>query len=277
LFQNDVNYGFTYSVKDDYSGSNFGHTESRHKDNTEGEYFVHLPDGRVQTVKYNVDPYSGYVAEVFYEGEAYSPAPQPAYHPTPKNKQPAYALPPKPSYSLAPKPSFSLATKPYYSLAPKPLYHPQQKPKVYQHPIETKVYQHPQETKVEPVAPSHVLPSTVRPYHAAAPYASPYQPVSAPSYQQPAHYLPAPPSYHTSPYHRPFYPQHVYAPPPSPPRFYKNSIRDQEKKKKVLKEDIYLKTENELAGKDFSEPFFYHYKKKHGKGNLGKPKQSHSP
>nr|XP_040582199.1 splicing factor 3A subunit 2-like [Lepeophtheirus salmonis] len=56
---------------------------------TNGEYRVALPDGRTQIVSYNVaDAYSGYVADVRYEGEphydSYKPAHKPApYHPAP--------------------------------------------------------------------------------------------------------------------------------------------------------------------------------------------------
>ncbi|CAL4108115.1 unnamed protein product, partial [Meganyctiphanes norvegica] len=63
-------YDFDWSVKDEYSGNNFGQEESREGDRTEGSYYVHLPDGRLQKVTYYVDGDSGYVAEVTYEGEA---------------------------------------------------------------------------------------------------------------------------------------------------------------------------------------------------------------
>ncbi|KAK7076333.1 hypothetical protein SK128_016688 [Halocaridina rubra] len=66
-------YGFSYVVKDDYSGNDFGHEESRNRDFTEGSYYVLLPDGRLQSVKYYVDGNSGYVVEVTYEGEAQYP------------------------------------------------------------------------------------------------------------------------------------------------------------------------------------------------------------
>jgi Insect cuticle protein len=49
--------------------ANFGHEENRKGDYTKGSYYVDLPDGRRQRVNYYVDGYSGYVAEVTYEGE----------------------------------------------------------------------------------------------------------------------------------------------------------------------------------------------------------------
>merc|ERR1712223_2322601 len=71
-------YGYEYAVADDYSGANFAQNEARDGYATHGEYRVALPDGRTQIVTYNVaDGYSGYVADVKYEGEAhYEP-----YHP----------------------------------------------------------------------------------------------------------------------------------------------------------------------------------------------------
>ncbi|KAG7166333.1 pro-resilin-like [Homarus americanus] len=70
----EANYDFSYAVKDDYSSNDFGHQESRDGDNTHGSYYVHLPDGRLQTVTYYVDGDSGYVADVSYQGEAQYPA-----------------------------------------------------------------------------------------------------------------------------------------------------------------------------------------------------------
>ncbi|XP_076059588.1 uncharacterized protein LOC143036225 [Oratosquilla oratoria] len=75
-------YDFNYAVKDDYSGNDFGHQEARDGYDTQGSYYVQLPDGRLQKVSYTVNGDSGFVADVTYEGEAqypeYKPAP-PAY------------------------------------------------------------------------------------------------------------------------------------------------------------------------------------------------------
>merc|ERR1719273_1983069 len=84
-------YEYGYAVADDYSKANFAANEARDGYATKGEYRVNLPDGRTQIVTYTVgDAYSGYVADVRYEGVAqypeYHPA-KPAYHPAPK---PAY-------------------------------------------------------------------------------------------------------------------------------------------------------------------------------------------
>ncbi|XP_042239696.1 cuticle protein 21-like [Homarus americanus] len=76
-------YDFNWAVKDDLSGNDFGHQESRDGENTQGSYYVLLPDGRLQRVAYTVNGDSGYVAEVSYEGEAQYPAPQPSYTPAP--------------------------------------------------------------------------------------------------------------------------------------------------------------------------------------------------
>ena len=85
-------YAYQYAVADDYSGANFGQNEERNGYATTGSYRVALPDGRTQIVTYTVaDAYSGYVADVRYEGEAkYEPYnPKPAYAPKPAPYRPA--------------------------------------------------------------------------------------------------------------------------------------------------------------------------------------------
>ncbi|XP_068210720.1 pro-resilin-like [Palaemon carinicauda] len=66
----EAKYSFNWAVSDDSSSNEFGHQETRDGDYTQGSYYVQLPDGRLQTVKYSVNDDSGYVAEVTYEGEA---------------------------------------------------------------------------------------------------------------------------------------------------------------------------------------------------------------
>ncbi|XP_068217601.1 pro-resilin-like [Palaemon carinicauda] len=83
-----AHYDFEYEVKDRPSGNDFGHQESRRSDNTDGSYFVLLPDGRLQKVTYEVNGDSGFLAEVTFEGEARYPRPQTSTHngyPTPKS------------------------------------------------------------------------------------------------------------------------------------------------------------------------------------------------
>nr|XP_027215627.1 cuticle protein 19-like [Penaeus vannamei] len=76
-------YDFNYAVNDPPSGNDFGHQESRDGDFTQGSYYVRLPDGRLQTVNYNVQGDSGFVAEVSYEGQAQYPTQPRAYTPAP--------------------------------------------------------------------------------------------------------------------------------------------------------------------------------------------------
>ncbi|XP_068209962.1 pro-resilin-like [Palaemon carinicauda] len=66
----EARYNFNWAVDHDPSSNEFGHQETRDGDDTQGSYYVQLPDGRLQTVKYFVDGDSGYVAEVNYEGSA---------------------------------------------------------------------------------------------------------------------------------------------------------------------------------------------------------------
>merc|ERR1712106_1304190 len=70
-------YAYQYGVKDDYTSNNFGQAESRDGYSAQGEYFVNLPDGRLQKVTYSVNGEGGYVADVTYTGEAQYP-PEPA-------------------------------------------------------------------------------------------------------------------------------------------------------------------------------------------------------
>ena len=63
---------------DDHHYVDMGQQETRNGDDTKGSYTVVLPDGRRQTVNYYVNGYSGYVADVSYDGYAKAYA-APAY------------------------------------------------------------------------------------------------------------------------------------------------------------------------------------------------------
>ena len=67
-----------------------GHSEARNGDDTKGSYFVVLPDGRKQTVNYYVNGYSGYVADVSYDGYAKAYDYKPAAYSKPAYKAPHY-------------------------------------------------------------------------------------------------------------------------------------------------------------------------------------------
>ncbi|XP_047471374.1 pro-resilin-like [Penaeus chinensis] len=77
-------YDFNYAVNDPPSGNDFGHQEARDGPNTQGSYFILLPDGRLQRVTYTVNGDSGYVADVTYEGDAQYPSTPRPYTPTPQ-------------------------------------------------------------------------------------------------------------------------------------------------------------------------------------------------
>ncbi len=76
-----AHYQYGYKVNDDYHGVDFGHEEKREGKYMEGVYHVLLRDGRGQTVKYNVDGYGGYVADVSYSGKGYAPPPHKPHKP----------------------------------------------------------------------------------------------------------------------------------------------------------------------------------------------------
>ena len=85
-------YNYGYEVKDDYY-NNFGHQENSDGKVVSGSYHVLLPDGRTQTVTYKVDGYSGYVADVKYDGYAKDYDYKPAYKAAPAYTAPAYTAP----------------------------------------------------------------------------------------------------------------------------------------------------------------------------------------
>ncbi|KAK4325235.1 hypothetical protein Pmani_004194 [Petrolisthes manimaculis] len=82
-------YDFNWAVND-HEGNDFGHNEAGNGYNTEGSYYVQLPDGRLQKVTYTVNDDSGYLAQVEYQGEAQYP--QQSYKPAPSYQRP------RPSY-----------------------------------------------------------------------------------------------------------------------------------------------------------------------------------
>merc|ERR1719228_728491 len=68
-------YHYEYKVRDDKVYLDFGaEEEGDGKDNVHGFYHVQLPDGRLQKVTYTVNGYSGYIADVTYDGEAVHPS-----------------------------------------------------------------------------------------------------------------------------------------------------------------------------------------------------------
>ena len=79
FLQAGMPYNFAYAVEDAPSYNSFGHQETSDGKVVTGSYRVALPDGRVQTVTYKVDGYSGFVADVQYEGVAKYPEYKPAY------------------------------------------------------------------------------------------------------------------------------------------------------------------------------------------------------
>merc|ERR1712168_379009 len=75
-------YAYQYAVYDEGTESSYEVSESGDPDTVRGSYRISLPDGRVQTVTYEVDPVSGYQAKVSYEGIAQYPD-SPSYRASP--------------------------------------------------------------------------------------------------------------------------------------------------------------------------------------------------
>jgi len=73
-------YAFDYAVNHYETGADYAANEAYDGKQTTGFYKVALPDGRVQTVKYTVDDFGGFNAEVSYEGSAVYPEPSEYQH-----------------------------------------------------------------------------------------------------------------------------------------------------------------------------------------------------
>ncbi|XP_045603530.2 cuticle protein 7 [Procambarus clarkii] len=119
-------YNFQWDVNDQPSGNFYGHQEQRDGDNTQGSYYVRLPDTRLMRVDYYVDQ-TGYHPTVTFEGEAqYPSAPargysQPAPAPSQGYSQPAPA--PSQRYSQpapAPRQPVPAPSQGYSQPAPAP-------------------------------------------------------------------------------------------------------------------------------------------------------------
>ena len=113
-------YSFAYVVKDDPSYNDFGHSETSDGKIVTGSYSVVLPDGRKQTVTYKVDAYSGYVAEVKYEGVAKYPeykayAAPAAYKPTYSAPAPIVEYKTSPPVEYQAPPAYSVPASKYFS------------------------------------------------------------------------------------------------------------------------------------------------------------------
>merc|ERR1712154_739098 len=129
-------YEYAYGVKDEYSGVDIDAAESSDGKAVYGHHGVVLPDGRRQNVKYTADHYTGYVADVSYEGYAapYAPAKHaPAYHAAPVHK-PAPVYHPAPIHKPAPvyHPAPVHHAAPVYHAAP--VHQPAYKQPIYDTP-----------------------------------------------------------------------------------------------------------------------------------------------
>jgi hypothetical protein len=113
-------YNFAWAVKDDYTYNDYAHQETADdKGYVSGSYRTLLPDGRTQTVTYKANDYSGYVADVKYDGEAKYPT---EYKPS--AYKPAIAYPSSPAYpsSYPAYPAYKPAYKPAYPAPAYPKY-----------------------------------------------------------------------------------------------------------------------------------------------------------
>jgi len=237
-------HNFSYSVEDNSSGNQFGHSETSHAGDTEGTYHVLLPDGRLQTVEYTVRRHAGFQATVQYQGIARS-----VYQPVEAQ-----------AYSYHPSPATSPPQQPTHPIqhASHPASHPIQQ---ISHPIPAPTFQtsftaFASSSPSQPAAPATSSPTPQLQYftQATSPHAIIYRPVS----YQPAPVTQFDPHVHNLLVSAPVHHPHAPYPPPrlaplSPPEHHE----DEEGEKRP--KDPYLMTEEEIKieGRDFSNPFWY--------------------
>ena len=89
----EAKYNFQWAVSDESSENHYGHQEARDGDDTQGSYYVQLPDGRLQKVTFHVDGDDGYVANVEYEGEASYPSGESGSSESVEAYRPRYSVP----------------------------------------------------------------------------------------------------------------------------------------------------------------------------------------
>ena len=62
-------------MADDYSKTNFKKSETQDANGVvSGSFTIALPDGRIQTTRYEASPRHGYRAQVSYQGQASHPS-----------------------------------------------------------------------------------------------------------------------------------------------------------------------------------------------------------
>lgn len=251
LFQNG-NYEFSWAVNDVQSGNDYGHSEKRKGYDTAGQYHVLLPDGRTQTVQYSVDPYSGFQARVIYDGkpqeQPFTPASRPessrALTYSPYRPSPAPSA--QQTYSYAPPPK-SFAPTSLVPRAPKPAFRsPTQSPRVYASRT-LAPYKYRQAKTFEPAYNPVTPSSVVSRLPSAAPTASPFSP-----------HRPAAASRFNPRARQNVHPQtQVHGHKVQEPVRGHGDDNRERTIEEMKKDDPFLRTEDELQGRDFDEPFFY--------------------
>merc|ERR1711970_59752 len=89
----EAKYNFQWAVSDESSENHYGHQEARDGDDTQGSYYVQLPDGRLQKVTFTVHGDDGYVANVEYSGEAQYPSGESGSFESVEPYRPRYSAP----------------------------------------------------------------------------------------------------------------------------------------------------------------------------------------